>query len=303
MHKYICLFSIKFCCSALFVLFLRSTIPAAIFAEPAEIPVFRQAYPDLSFQTVYDTVLQDWKIDITTVYNGRHFILYWDDGRMIPPEARKQEKTYWPLLYRYADTIPDPAAFTPAQIEQIRKFSSTENRRNGASTPLFFFDSVYDAASRTETERHLSQVTFLGKQISVHEKITGPLHRVQNKIYNLAASDPEVQLFITSISQADGYYWRDIRDRTTRSFHSYGLAIDLLPDGWKSKILYWGWQKQRDPVNWMLTPLSKRWMPPESVIQIFESEGFIWGGKWGIWDNMHFEYRPELILYRNIPYR
>ena len=30
------------------------------------------------------------------------------------------------------------------------------------------------------------------------------------------------------------------------------------------------------------------------MIQIFEAEGFIWGGKWDFYDNMHFEYRPEL---------
>jgi hypothetical protein len=27
-----------------------------------------------------------------------------------------------------------------------------------------------------------------------------------------------------------------------------------------------------------------------------EEEGFIWGGKWPMYDTMHFEYRPELIL-------
>ncbi|MBQ5781449.1 MAG: M15 family metallopeptidase, partial [Spirochaetaceae bacterium] len=47
-----------------------------------------------------------------------------------------------------------------------------------------------------------------------------------------------------------------------------------------------------------LTPLSQRWMPPQKVIEIFEEQGFIWGGKWGIWDNMHFEYRPELIIFQ-----
>ena len=47
----------------------------------------------------------------------------------------------------------------------------------------------------------------------------------------------------------------------------------------------------------MLTPLTSRWMPPYEIINIFEEEGFIWGGKWLIWDNMHFEYRPELIKY------
>ena len=44
-----------------------------------------------------------------------------------------------------------------------------------------------------------------------------------------------------------------------------------------------------------MTPLKKRWMPPKEVIDAFESEGFIWGGYWTIWDNMHFEYHPELI--------
>jgi hypothetical protein len=50
----------------------------------------------------------------------------------------------------------------------------------------------------------------------------------------------------------------------------------------------------------MLIPLSERWMPPDIVIDIFEKEGFIWGGKWTVWDNMHFEYRPELILGREL---
>ena len=30
-------------------------------------------------------------------------------------------------------------------------------------------------------------------------------------------------------------------------------------------------------------------------IEIFEDEGFIWGGRWAVWDNMHFEYHPEII--------
>jgi hypothetical protein len=50
----------------------------------------------------------------------------------------------------------------------------------------------------------------------------------------------------------------------------------------------------------MLLDLDRRWMPPQKVIEIFESHGFIWGGKWIIWDNMHFEYRPEVILYNKM---
>ena len=38
-------------------------------------------------------------------------------------------------------------------------------------------------------------------------------------------------------------------------------------------------------------------MPPKEVIDIFLEEGFIWGGNWAIWDNMHFEYHPELTYF------
>jgi hypothetical protein len=34
---------------------------------------------------------------------------------------------------------------------------------------------------------------------------------------------------------------------------------------------------------------------PMEIVEIFEKHGFIWGGKWGHFDTMHFEYRPELL--------
>jgi len=51
----------------------------------------------------------------------------------------------------------------------------------------------------------------------------------------------------------------------------------------------------------MFIPLKNRWMPPDAVIACFEREGFVWGGKWTVWDNMHFEYRPELLAARDLP--
>ncbi|MCL2443985.1 MAG: M15 family metallopeptidase [Treponema sp.] len=31
-------------------------------------------------------------------------------------------------------------------------------------------------------------------------------------------------------------------------------------------------------------------------MKTFESQGFIWGGKWQLFDTMHFEYRPEILI-------
>ena len=37
-------------------------------------------------------------------------------------------------------------------------------------------------------------------------------------------------------------------------------------------------------------------MPPEQIVSIFEKEGFVWGGKWFKFDNIHFEYRPGVLI-------
>ena len=34
---------------------------------------------------------------------------------------------------------------------------------------------------------------------------------------------------------------------------------------------------------------------PQEIVDAFEAEGFIWGGRWLHYDTMHFEYRPELL--------
>ena len=128
------------------------------------------------------------------------------------------------------------------------------------------------------------------------------VYRKSNKtdIFEQAKTNIEVNSFLEKLDSADSYSWRVISDSGNRSVHSMGLALDVLPKGWQQKNLYWAWRRDIDPQNWMLLDLDRRWMPPQKVIEIFESHGFIWGGKWIIWDNMHFEYRPEVILFNQL---
>jgi hypothetical protein len=77
------------------------------------------------------------------------------------------------------------------------------------------------------------------------------------------------------------------------SYHSWGLAVDIQPQNLDGQGSYWLWEQTHNK-DWMFLPLDKRWKPPDRVITAFEHEGFIWGGKWALYDNMHFEYRPEL---------
>lgn len=264
--------------------------------EPEKLSIFKNAYPDVDFISQWNEEKQDWKI--TIIVDEKKSELFWCEGKMLLESELNQKEKYWTLLYHYdyRKNLEDPADFTEEQIEAMKKFGSTENRRNGAGTPMFFFDVIYDSSTRANLESHIKNIKFLGFSVNVHERMKEPLQKVEQKINEAAKSDTEISDFLKSIGRNEGYYWRVIANTNRKSFHSLGIAVDIQPKSYGGKEVYWSWAKDKNPENWMLTPLKDRWMPPQKVIDIFEDEGFIWGGKWGIWDNMHFEYHPELIF-------
>lgn len=263
---------------------------------PEKLKIFQEAYPDITFESEWEKNVNDWKITMTL--GEKEIILYWANGAMLPEDELKNKDLYWSLLYEYDYRKPlkDPANFTPQEIEEIKKFGSDENRKSQAGTPMFFFDEIYDSKTRGKLESHIKGISFLGFRVNVHERIVQPLKEIETKINEAAKTDKEVADFVKSISKNEAYYWRVIANTNRKSFHSLGIAIDIRPKSYKGKEVYWSWTKDKDPDGWMLTPLKNRWMPPQAVIDIFEDQGFIWGGKWIIFDNMHFEYHPELIL-------
>lgn len=81
------------------------------------------------------------------------------------------------------------------------------------------------------------------------------------------------------------YNYRLIAGTGKLSPHSYGIAIDLNTD----KRDYWKWSTKE-------AAESRVKEYPLDLVTAFENNNFIWGGKWGHFDIMHFEYRPEIIL-------
>lgn len=274
-----------------------SSCAKAVPNEPELLFIFKEAYPDIVFRSEYDAPQKDWKISFTQ--NGKEYVFFWNNGSFLPEKELSAKEKYWTLLYSYGYKIPpaNPADFTEEQIRHLRQFGSNENRRNGAGTPMFFFDAVYDSSTRENLEKHISQIRFLGSYLNIHERLIQPLKKVESRIYEAAENDDEIAEFIRSLKTNSGYYWRVIANTNRKSFHSLGIAVDIQPKSYGGKEVYWSWAKDRNPAEWMMTPLEKRWMPPQKVVNIFEEEGFIWGGKWSIWDNMHFEYHPELIRF------
>ncbi len=269
--------------------------PQDVADQLARIDQLQRSYPDVKFVCRYEPTLSDIEIVLTSKNEEKRFVLFWSGGRMLPAEELVNMDDFCPIVYEYPVRVEDPLGFTADRIAEIREMTSKEARRKGAITPTFFFDIVYDSSSRAAVTNHIKTTTFLGKKLNVHEKIIPPLKKVENNILLLAKTDAETKNFVNRLSAAQGFNWREIRDRNAKSFHSMGVAIDVLPSGWKQKNVYWAWRRDVVGDSWLFTPLDRRWMPPDAVIDAFEQEGFVWGGKWEVWDNMHFEYRPEII--------
>jgi hypothetical protein len=217
---------------------------------------------------------------------------------LLPAGLRDKANSYSPFSFDvYPDTVPQPSIFSAQYIEALRFQGGTEARRNEEDQYRGFQGAIYGGLSRREIEAQLRGIEFLGKKISVHSDIVPALRRIGSAIQKAAAQDTsegkEIAAFLESIGQVGGYNWREIRGSRRMSHHSWGLAIDIQPKKLSGKAIYWLWERSRND-KWMLVPLETRWMPPDPVIRAFENEGFVWGGKWALYDNMHFEYRPEL---------
>lgn len=259
-----------------------------------ELAIWKKSYPDVGFELNFDEAENDWTIKVTNY--GKSTTFYWADGLYLTKDQLANKDHYWRVITKYDNEILDPLKMTPEQVERVRHFGSDENRKNGKVSSKLIFNAILDARTRRSTESHIEQIKFLTKYSNVHEYIVPALKRVEEKILELSETDSEIKNFVEQLASAEAFNWREIRDTSTRSFHSYGIALDILPKGWGKKIVYWGFEKAEGNKDWMLIPLEKRWMPPEKVRDIFMEEGFIWGGTWAVWDNMHFEYHPEQIV-------
>jgi hypothetical protein len=153
-----------------------------------------------------------------------------------------------------------------------------------------------------EVRRNLEVVDFYGDAVWFNRR-NGAAEALRRVVQDIAA-DPEVSAYIINIARhhwrkftkgkTAGLYqgryitdweWRRVAGTQRLSAHSFGIAVDIN-NPYTRLPKYWGWKYdfsgRIEAVPWRL-------------VEIFEQNGFIWGGKWFHFDTMHFEYRPEFL--------
>ena len=245
------------------------------------------------------------QIDRVEFRNGDWAVLlrgtwfYYSGGRLLPENLLASAESFSSQpFYRYPRELPpwrQPSAEEAARFSRI-----AENRRGQLRRSSHFFDTLWRASDRESSYERIKTIRFLGKPINVHHMIMENLALVEEQIRDAARTDRQVQTWINSIGTMEGWVWRDIAEMQARSFHAYGLAVDLLPRSLGGKETYWLWAA-RNRTDWWNVSYNERYHPPAAVIRAFENYGFIWGGKWLFYDTMHFEYRPDILILNGMP--
>ncbi len=207
---------------------------------------------------------------VVPVFEGGEWFAALADGTRIPYDDHKDKS----FDERLASPDVKDVFLIPYRAGPIRPVQ-VENEDPGRVR----VEAVLHATYGPNPAAAQARVRFLGLPVRVHREIVPALERVAARLKG-AHADPALAPFLRRLS--GGFAARTIAGTDRLSAHAFGIAIDLD----RSVSDYWRWQRG-----------THRWRNriPQAIVDSFEAEGFIWGGRWWHHDTMHFEYRPELV--------
>ncbi len=252
-------------CCLLAILCLEPGAQSAMASDvSSKVDAFLRAYPN--FFSGYR--------DNTLLFHDGGGIQF-DDGR---------SRTYAQLL-----SNPDPKD----ELSQVYPTGSQSysapalNFEPGRYRCAALFKKMYGENAK-EVESNLTSIPWLPHSTHTIVRITrvnGVDRQLEAVSAELDQLPPEDKKYV--LKTGGTFNWRPIAGSDQLSAHSFGIAIDINPD----YSDYWRWNINGDQEKQI--PYKNR--IPHRIVEIFESHGFIWGGKWYHYDTMHFEYRPELL--------
>jgi len=216
---------------------------------------------------------------IKSYQNG--YLVFIDNTRLRYDDG--EHKTYYQKLENADIEDMFSQSYSKGLIpKEIAKNNDPGRIRNEA-----FFKKIY-GESKTKVEEHLVEISWCPKLVNRKLKVT-KINGVAEKLKAISDeldTHPELKKYLEN---AGGTFNRRLINGTNRlSLHSFGMTIDIHV----KYSNYWQWdcKSTKEDIS-----LKYKNQIPQLIVDIFEKNGFIWGGKWYHYDTMHFEYRPELL--------
>ncbi|NMC49485.1 MAG: M15 family metallopeptidase [Desulfovibrio sp.] len=234
-------------------------------AQQLDIAAIAAAYPGM----IAAIEIENGLVTLVTG-SGKRFI--YDDGRAKTAEEALDDPDLEDMLAQI---------YPPGPVSEDTETGFHPGRRRVTG----FFLEVY-GHDPGEVSAACRPVRFLDRTVMFNARngAADALSRVSARLAELVARDPGLRDILYPV--VGTFCWRTIAGTQRLSMHSLAIAVDVNP----GRNPYW--RHHRRPSD----KLSRRARFPKEVIEAFEAEGFIWGGKWAEYDLMHFEYRPELLI-------
>ncbi|WP_300384561.1 M15 family metallopeptidase [Clostridium sp.] len=154
----------------------------------------------------------------------------------------------------------------------------------GRARPYELLSEVY-GNSKQSIQSNLTNLKYgyTNYQFNIQNNANTSLEAALKEIMPIAKTRGDIGSILYPASGTFNY--RVIAGTGRLSPHSFGIAIDLKLDNRD----YWKWSSEEQG--------NKRVAEyPKELVEAFEKNNLIWGGKWNHFDILHFEYRPEIIL-------
>lgn len=265
----------KFILSLLIIFCLLAAVPFLLkwnlseWENIPEVSVLLEEYGDFIWEVIQ-------KGDDVGFLVGNIWI-YLQDGRMLTEDNLPHQSLYQSIFYDYP----------LGRLIELPEYQELPVRSSD------FLDHLF-GTTELKLREQCDWVPFLSHKAYMNRFCEESLRKVEAEILNVAERDTEVQDFIENLQIIYSFQQKKVNGSDNASYHSYGLALDLVPVSYDRKHANWKWSTAFTD-EWHLIPLDRRWSPPQKVIDAFERNGFVWGGKWSHFDAIHFEYAPEII--------
>ena len=198
------------------------------------------------------------------------------DGRRVRYAAAGKVRHAWaedPWVVDVRTSMADTYPLEPERPDTPLGISP--GRRRSYELLQYFYGE-----SPAAVKGQLQKVFLLGQPLWLAAPAAEAMHRANAALASLVATRSDLRRFL---KMDGGFNWRRIAGECRLSPHAFGIAFDISA----AIATYWRWSRLQPH------PMQKDY--PSAIVQAFENEGFIWGGKWHEYDLMHFEYRPEII--------
>ncbi len=257
--------------------------PAGGYVSPQELAAFTQSANAVrqKIQRAYPDFVAD--LEIKQSANGLEAWLKPLNGPLVllADQKTRRDDALWNTA-TVADTLKNPQAAPYTQGEGGRDPKAGFCPGRARSTALL--KALY-GQSPEEVRAACESVDFLGQKVifSSRHGAAAALRRVAQRLKAWLAEHPADRVWV--LPCAGTYANRRVAGSEALSAHAFAVAIDLNPE----KSPYWRWRPAPDTLQ------NARDNFPQGIVDAFEAERFVWGGKWHAYDFMHFEYRPEIV--------